>query len=225
VKNRIQFTPELTAALLCAAGWYAFWMFAFRPAPLSALITASRPEVTRLAEDDNPLRKLKAPTLFALPSDEGFSGGFLPDRVDLRLTLEKPSNPVRYLSHESTAAPAINQTTPTVQTLPVQNSLPAPGAAATETVRQGAGTQLFLSPELNLRSDSVPQLSSALPGRTGTIRINLVVRPDGTVEQALFETPVTNAALLSAVRQLRFKPSEARTQGWVDIRSAQEGKE
>jgi hypothetical protein len=224
VKIRIQFTPALTVALFCAAGWFAFWMLAFRPVPLSPVITAERPEVIRLVADDETLRKLKAPTLFALPSGEGFSGPFLESRVDLRLSLGKPVSPVHFLPHENVSAPDVDKTLLTSKTVIPQSALPVPGATPHATVRPVAGTQLFLSPELKPRAGETFQFDTAASGLPETVRANLTVRADGTVEHAFFETPVTNAALLSAVRQLRFKPAKERAEGWIDIRFAQEEK-
>jgi hypothetical protein len=224
VKIRIQFTPELTAALLCAAGWFAFWLTAFRPAPLGQVVESAHPELTRLIADDATLRKLKAPTLFALPSGEGFSGSFLENRVDLHLSLEKPSSPVRYLPHENTAASGVDRALLTEKTALPQSALPVPGATPQEAVRPAAGTRLFLSPELKSRAGEALQLNIAAAGLPETVRVNLTIRPDGTVEHALFETPVTNAALLSAVRQLHFKPATEQTESWIDIRFVQEEK-
>jgi len=224
VKIRVQLTPALTAAMLCAAGWSALWLLAFQPSPLCPAVAAAHPEFTRLIADDETLRKLKAPTLFALPSGEGFSGSFIENRVDLRLSLEKPSSPVRYLPHEKTAAPGVDRALLTESIALPQNALPVPGATPPTAVRPVAKTQLFLSPELKSRAGDILQLNITSAGLPETVRVNLTVRPDGTVEHALFETPVTNAALLSAVRQLHFKPATGQTESWIDIRFAQEEK-
>ena len=226
MKITVQLTPALTAALLCSAVWFSFWMLAFRPAVLRPPIPSVHPEATRLVTDDETLRKLKAPTLFALPSGEGFSGQFLENRVDLRLTLEKSSSPVRFLAPENIAAPGVNRALLTSETALPPGALPAPESAAPRTEpRLAEGTRLFLSPELKLRAAETLQMNIAGKGLPETVRINLTVRPDGTVEHALFDSPATNAFLLSAVRQLRFKPAAEKTEGWIDIRFAQEGKE
>lgn len=192
--------------------------------PLRSFSAAAHPEVIRLIADDETLRKLKAPTLFALPSSEGFSGNFLESRVDLRLSLEKSSSPVRYLPQESTLVSGINQTLLTAKTAQPQTALPIPGENPLTAVRTSTGTQLFLSPELKPRSGNITQLNITPDGLPETVRVNLSIRPDGTVEHAFFETPATNTALLSAVRQLRFKPAAESIESWIDIRFAQEGK-
>ena len=225
MKIRVQFTPVLTAAILCAVGWFALWLFAFRPAPLRPATPSVHPEVIRLVADDETLRKLKAPTLFALPADAGFSGRFVDNQVNLRLTLEKPATSVRYLPKENSAAPDVNRALLTAETVLPQGALRAPGTAPRPAIRPVAGTQLFLSPELKLRASDLPQLHIAVAGLPETVRANLVVRADGTVESAFFDAPVTNAALLGAVRQLQFNPSKENTEGWIDIRFTQEGKE
>jgi hypothetical protein len=225
VKIRVQFTPVLTAALLCAAGWFALWLFAFRPAPLRPAIPEVHPEVIRLVTDNETLRKLKTPTLFALPADAGFSGRFIENQVNLRLTLEKPAAPVRYLPKENSVAPDVNRALLTAETVLPQGALPAPGTAPRPAIRPATGTQLFLSPELKPRASDLSQFNITASGLPETVRVNLAVRADGTVEYAFFDAPVTNAALLSAVRQLQFNPSKEKTEGWIDIRFAQEGKE
>lgn len=223
MKIRIQFTPELTIALICAGGWTAFWLWTFRPVSPAPPAGGIRTELTRLITDDETLRKLKAPTLFALPSSEGFSGKFLGNRVELHLTLEKPASAVRYLPPENAVIQATDSALLAPETKLPQSELPVPGAEIKSPVRPSGGIQLFPSPELELRGSEALPAGISAAGLPETVRVNLALRSDGTVRQAFFETPVTNAALLSAVRQLRFKPSASRTEGWVDIRFPQEG--
>ena len=99
----------------------------------------------------------------------------------------------------------------------LKRDLPAPGARPTAIIQQPDRIALFLSPELQARADEPPQLtvSGILPA---SVRIHLGIRPDGTVDQVLFETPVENEALAGAVRQLRFKPAAVRTDSWLDLR-------
>ena len=188
-------------------------------------MTASQPEFTRLIADDATLDKLKTPTLFALPSTEGFSGLFLENRIDLHPTLEKTNSPIRYLSPEKVVTPGVDRSYLMEETTLPHGALPAPGVAPRTAISPAAETQLFLSPELKLRAGDMPQLGVASSGMYGTLRVNLTIRTDGTVEYVFFETPVTNTALLSAIRQLRFKPAREQTESWIDIRFAQEGKE
>lgn len=224
MKIRLQLTPALTAALLGAAGWFAFWLFAFRPAPLQPPVPPARPEVTRLVTDDKILRKLKAPTLFALPAADGFSGRFVENRVDLRLTLEKPASPVRFLPPDNTPASGINRTLLPADPLLEPGALPVPGTAPHRAELRTEDPRMFLSPKLELRAAGAQKLNIAAQEQPETIRVNLTVGPDGTVDLARFDAPVTNAALLSAVRQLKFKPADGQTEGWIDIRFAQKEK-
>lgn len=223
MKTRIQFTPLLIGVLLGAAGWFFFWLFAFRPAPVRTFAAAAHPGVTRIAVDDQLLHKLKDPTLFALPSDEGFSGSFIGNRVDLHLSLEKPASPIRYLPQITAAAPGVDRVLLSGETELPQNPLPIPGATQRPAPQPAPGLQLFPSPELKSRSDAL-QLNVIQTGLPETVRVNLSIRADGSVEHALFETPATNAALLSTVRQLRFKPAAEPSEGWIDIRFTQEEK-
>jgi hypothetical protein len=225
VKIRIQFTPALTAALICAAGWHAFWLLAFQPAPLRPLIARPRPKATRLVMDNETLRTLRVPTLFALPSNEGFSGNFLGDRVDIHLSLEKPASPIRYLPQENAIVPSANLNLLTTETLIPKNELPVPGTLLRQSPPPGATTQLFLSPELKPRAHDALRLNIVAAGLPETIRVNLTISPDGIVERALFENPAASTALLNAVRQLHFKPAAGPTEGWMDIHFTREGKE
>ena len=225
MKIRIQLTPALTAALLCAAGWYAFWLLAFRPAPSRPFIAITHPKVTQLILNDETRRKLKIPTRFALPSNEGFSDRFLGDRVDIRLSLEKPFNPIRYLPRENAIMSSANPTLLTTETILPKNDLPIPNTIPRQIPPPSATTQLFLSPELKPRAYDTLRLNIIAAGLPETIRVNLTVGPDGTVERALFENPAAGIALLNAVRQLHFKPAAGSTEGWMDIHFTQEGKE
>jgi hypothetical protein len=225
VKNRVQLTPALVAALLGSAGWFAFWLIAFRPAPLRSVILFAHPEVVRLVADEATLSQLKTPTLFALPSAKGFSGRFPENRIGLPLTLEKPSSPIRYLPRENSASSGVKQALLMEETAIPQNSLPAPGVTPRAAVSPATATHLFLSPELKARAGDIHPLDIAASGLSGSVRVNLAIRPDGMVESAFFETPVTNTALLSAIRMLPFKPANEKTEGWIDIRFPQEGTE
>jgi hypothetical protein len=223
VKLPVQFTPELTVAVLCAAGWFGFWLLAPHPAPPRQPVVSAPPEVIRLVADTEALNKLKAPTLFALPSAEGFSGQFLENRIELPLSLEKPASPIRYLPQESPVSPGLNETRLMDETSMPQSALPLPGVATRAPVPPPAEVRLFLSPELKARAGETPAIRIFSPELPETVRVNLTVREDGLVESAFFDTPVTNVALLSAVRRLRFNPAAEKTEGRIDIRFPQEG--
>lgn len=226
MKNRVQFTPELTAALICAGGWILIWLLAFRPAQLQATDGASpRAELSRLIIDEKILDKLKAPTLFALPSEEGFSGRFIEDQVVRRISQEKPSSPGRYLPMNPAVAPRLNPERLVEQALITKETLPLPGVEPQLAARIASETQLFFSPELKARAvNFAPDALPILDGQD-SIRANLSIRADGTIATIFFETPVTNAALLNAIRRLPFKPAKEPSEGWVDIRFAQKGAE
>jgi len=223
VKPSIQLTPELTAALICAAAGSVLWISVFRPALPQTAGIAQRPEFIRLIADDETLNKLKTPTLFALPSEEGFSGKFLENRLDLRLIHEKTSSPARYLPNREIPAPGIDRTLLSTAPVVPQQPLPVPGASPRPALPADDSVRLFFSPGLEARRGGAFFSGTGLSGVPETVRINLAVRPDGSVEYALFETPVTNAALLRAVRQMNFRPAGERTEGWMDVRFATEG--
>jgi hypothetical protein len=221
VNTRLQLTPALTIALLGSAGWFAVWLFAFRPAPLPPVVRPAQPEFIRLFADQKTLNKLQTPTLFALPSVEGFSGQFIEPRVDLPITLEKPADPVRNLTRKQSASPDILQTRLTEKLVIPQNALPVPGVAARTATPPATAPQWFPSPELQPRAGKLPPLTIDTTGLPATLRVNLTIRPDGTVEQAFFDTPVTNTALLAAIHRITFKSAKARADGWLDIRFPQ----
>lgn len=224
MKPSLQLTPEFSAALLCAAAAAVLWISLFRPAlPGPAAAAPARPELIRLIADDETLDKLKTPTLFALPSEEGFSGKFLESRMDLRLIHEKPASPARYLPNREIPAPGVDTALLNGKSLLPQEALPVPGSAPRTSLPADTATRLFFSPELEVRRSDNHLPGAFLSGVPETVRVNLAIRPDGSVEYALFETPVTNTALLLAVRQMNFKPSEKQTEGWMDIRFVPEG--
>lgn len=225
MKFRIQLTPELTAAVLCTAGWYLFWLSAFRPVPVhtTELAALPLPSVTLLTGMDQTLQRIQNPALFALPAQEGFSGDFLKTRIGMRLSLEKPVEPARYLERRSTSAPAIDSRFLTSGLRLPTAALPVPGATKPAARPPAQTTRIFFSPELASRAENIGTLNLPAAGLPENIRVHLTIREDGTVSHAFFETPVTLAALISAVRELRFAPGEKPARGWIDIRFAQEG--
>lgn len=218
MKSRIQFTPALTLALVCSLAWFALWLTAFRPMPESPVESAPRPAAAFCPSADKTLRTLQAPTLFALPSEKGFSGTFPERQVNVDLSLERPRQPDTWLSRQPAAAPAPDQTQ-LIERIPLlQNKLPAPGAVRTTILRQPKPIALFFSPELQPRAAEIKSLNGIETLPVASVRIQLTVRPDGSVAHAFFEKPMENAALLSTVRQLRFSAAPEETAGWLDIR-------
>lgn len=219
MKFRLQLSPALIAALLCAAGWYAFWFFTGQPAAPAVVKPSPVPVVSYLPGGSEAVRAVLSPTLFALPSDQGFSRGFPENRIDLRLTLEKPQQPARFLPRRPAAAPAVDAARLLAGMGLPPGRLPIPEALpAVQLPRTTERVQLFLSPELKVRAGTAPQLDLSSTNLPGQIRANLNVRTDGTVSRVLFDTPLESPALLRALLRLRFTPSEKETDGWLDIR-------
>ena len=218
MKSRIQLTPALIFAIACSVAWFAFWLLAFRPIPEPAPQPKIRPAVAICPVTDPTLNTLQAPTLFALPSEQGFSGTFPADRVNVDLSLERPHQPETYLSHQPAATPAPDQTQ-LIESIPRSESeLPAPGGNRTTVIRNPEKIAFFFSPELAPRATGIetPAEIEILPD--ASVRIHLTVRPDGTVALAFFESPMEQPALLSAIRKLRFTPAPKETSGWLNIR-------
>ena len=223
MNTRLQINPALAGALICATGWFSACLLAFHPAPIQPIHRITHPEFTRLIADNATLNKLKAPTLFALPSAEGFSGSFFQDHIALRPLTIPTNNPACYLQPGRTATPGIDLSLLTSETLLPQSPLPIPGATPRPVIRLPKKTQLFFAPELAKRAPVRHELDMSPDGLPGTLRVQLSVRPDGAVESAFFETPVSNSVLQRTVRQLQFQPSDQTTAGWMDIRFAQQG--
>jgi len=218
VKTRIQFTPALIMAIVCSLAWFALWLSAFHPVPEPSFPATPHLAATIFPATDETLSPFRAPTLFALPSEQGFSGTFPEDRVNVRLSLERPHQPKTYLPRQPTDTPAPNPTQLTENIPLPESELPAPGATRTTVIRQPERIAFFFSPELASRATDIetPDVITALPG--SSIRIRLSVRPDGNVAHAFCETPIEQPTLLRAIRNLRFTPSSEKTEGWLDIR-------
>ncbi len=218
MKFRVQFTPALTVALVCSLAWFALWLTAFQPMPEPLVEFAQQPPAAFCPATDKTLHSLQAPTLFALPSKEGFSGTFPERQVNVELSLERPRQPDTWLSRQPAAAPAPDQTQ-LIESIPLpQNKLPAPGVVRTTVIRQPEPIALFFSPELQSRATEIKSINGIEILPVASVRIQLTVRPDGRVAHAFFEKPMENTALLSTVRQLRFAPAPEETAGWLDIR-------
>lgn len=225
MKCRIQFTPALAVALLCAAGWATLWLFAFHPAPVRAPLKPFSPAITRLSGGDEIVRTLQQPTLFALPSKSGFSGDFIADRIELRLVLEKPASPASFLPNEPPAAIPLDRATLLNGTGLPQSGLPVPGTTPRTPIQPLTQSRIFLSPELALRAGNSLQLDLTEPNLPDTLRVWITIRPDGTVDRVLFDSPNDSPGLLRAIRTLSFKPSETATEGWMDIRFVRQEEE
>ena len=218
MKFRVQFTPTLMVAIVCALAWFALWLLAFRPVPEPAHTPEPRLAAAVFSATDETLSPFRAPTLFALPSEQGFSGTFPEDRIDIRPSLEQPRQMETYLPRQPTDTPAPNPTQLTENIPLPESELPTPGATRTTVIRHPEKIAFFFSPELASRAAEIepPAEITALP--SASIRIRLAVRPVGSVAHAFFETPTEHPPLLSAIRKLRFTPTPEKTEGWLDIR-------
>ncbi len=205
-------------AAVCSLAWFTFWLSAFRPIPEPEPRLESHLVAAICPATDPALQTLQAPTLFALPSEQGFSGTFPEKQVNVRLSLERPRQSETYLSRQPVAAPAPDQTQ-LIESIPHSESeLPAPGGNRTTVIRTPEKIVFFFSPELAPRATGIKPPAEIESLSDASVRIRLTVRPDGTVAHAFFETPMEQPALLSAIRKLRFTPTPEETSGWLDIR-------
>lgn len=216
-RPQIQWTPTLIAALLCAVLWFALWLVPFKPAPPASPSQPPVPDVIQLDAARQPIRVLRDPTLFSLPSSHGFSGDFPGPRVELSLALEKPKDPVRFLPLPPTDPPKIDPQALSEENPRPPRALPGPDRTVYPKKSPPEAGRLFLSPELEARTDNILRVDSALTGLPETVYAWLSIRADGTVEQVIFQTPIENPALLSELRQLRFEPAEKPVSGEISI--------
>jgi hypothetical protein len=218
VKRHVQWTPALMAALLCAVVWFGLWLIPFRPLRDRPVKDAAVPDVVYLAADDDAVRVLRDPTLFALPSENGFSGDFPSGRIRLSLRLEKESDPVRFLPRPAPRPAVLNSDEllgddpRRQQALPERMKRPYP-----DSLPQDPG-RLFLSPELQARAAGTLRIAAGITNLPETVRAHLSIRADGTVERVMLHTPVENPALLPALRRLRFTPDDRPAAGEISIR-------
>jgi hypothetical protein len=205
-------------ALVCSLVWFALWLSAFRPVEERPYVPSFSPPVALCPTPGNALHLLQAPTLFALPSEQGFSGIFPERHIDVPLSLEQPRQPKTYLSRQPTAAAPPDQAK-LIERIPLlQSTLPVPGEQRTIATRHPDRITLFFSPELQPRATETGTLNEIEDLPVASIRIHLTVQPNGKVAHAFFATPIEQPALLRAVRTLRFSPASEKTDGWLDIR-------
>lgn len=209
-------------ALLCALLWFAVWVMAFQPLPHQAEPHPVRPRLCVFSNKSPTLRTVQNPTIFALPSPQGFSETFPEARVNITLSLEQPPQPEFYLSRETVVRPAPNQGQ-LFEAAPLpKSSLPRPGAKKMAPVPQPERIALFLSPELQNRIQSPLEIeiSGTLPA---SIRIHLKIQPNGIISQTFFQPAVESPELTGALRKLRFTPTATQTDGWIDLRFTPKG--
>jgi len=230
VKHTLQLSTAMGIATIFALLWFALWLVPFRPAPPpGAPAPAARPAAFLNTEIQDQ-QGLKSPALFALPSKKGFSGGFPEAGINLLMpsgeagagsllpesSLREPEPP-RYVARKPAERESPDQVSLQEAIPELKMELPAPATRPMSSVLQPKKIALFLSPELQTRTDEPLELklSGTLPP---SVRVYLGIRPDGTVDQVLFGTPVENSALAGAIRKLRFKPAARRTDSWLDLR-------
>ncbi len=223
MKFRPQFSAAWIAALLTAGGWFLFWLTAFSPEPKQPVPQPHSTALHLIPASRQPDHLLQ-PTLFARPSEQGFSGVFPDESIHLRLELERPGNPAVFLARApQPPEPIVQSALMNPARLP-QNALSVPGAPPRAIRPALQQHRIFLSSELPALADSgrLPDLNAEnLPAALSMV---LFLRADGTVERALLETPVDRPApLLQVLRTLRFHPPQRPVQGRAELRLAPGG--
>lgn len=216
MKPTFQWNRTLTTATILSTAWFGFWLFFFQPVPQRSPVQAIHPETALLPPAGDRLAELNDPTLFALPNPKGFSGEFVPEEINQRLALEKPDQPVIYETSPDIRSFHID---PSVlyssENLP-QSSLPIPGYHR-RYARTPESGRVFFSPELAERIPGTVRLDLQSRDLPQTLRAQIEVSTDGRVRQIFFDTPVENAELQRALRELRFAPAAQPSSGQVSI--------
>ena len=218
MKKRLQFNSTLPLALLCSLGWFALFVFAFEPAEAPQPVWTSIPLIQRIQPIDPMLSELQKPTLFAQPSEEGFSGIFPEKTLQRPLSFKPARRQTAYLSRRPAPAPLPDQGNLIQRVSLPQNELPAPDYESTTVLRTPRETDLFFSPTLLPR---IPQSFAFEPPKTSaalSIRVHLTVRPDGTIAHVFLDSATDQPTLLSAIRKIRLAPAPETTEGWMDLR-------
>ena len=210
-------------AAICALIWFAFWLSAFHPISAPATPPKPPPAITLCRTPNPTLKPLLTPTLFALPSTKGFSGTFPENTIHTPRSIENQHPSKTYLSRQPPASPVTDQINLIESIVLPESELPAPGAKQTTLTRQPEKIAFFFSPELQPRATQIEPATQLDPLPNSSLRIQLTVRSDGTVEHAFFETPTEHPALLQTIRRLRFTPAANKTVGWLDIRFTPQG--
>lgn len=222
MKTRIQLIPELLIAIVCASLWFALWLSMVHPLPQLSVRPSIKPQTAYLPAIDETFRTLRSPTLFALPSESGFSGIFPARYATAELSLEAPRQKEFELSREAVRMPP--PSTRTLDPVPLlQESLPHPATGpqvANPPLPQQ--TAFYFSRELQHRLAQPPQLDIDGP-LPDTVNVSMTVLADGRVGQLFFETPVQNASLAGALRKIKFRPAAGSTSGQLEIRFVPEG--
>jgi hypothetical protein len=180
-------------------------------------VLASPPPARLQPIDISQVPPYSAPTLFALPSEQGFSEHFPADRINLDLSFAPPKQPQFFLEPGRIREGDPNPESLSPAIKPIRAGLRLPGIAAKTTTIPQTGLILSVSPELLQRATQL-----TLPVRTDKLpayaRAHIRVEPNGMVSRCFFDTTPKNTALPAAVRALRFAPAPQATEGWIEIR-------
>lgn len=218
MKPDIQFTPEMKAALICTLLWFALWTLAFQPEPVREMLPPVETNAGLRTADARDIPRFSSPTLFALPSRQGFSDTFPEDRVNMTLQFESPDQPSYELPPGS-----FREGDPNPAPLYEAVAFPRteehlPGSFQIRPAIQPGRVEYFFPP--NLKNRLINQPDRNPPGELPeSVRVRLKVNADGIVERVFFETPTQNQNLIAALMGLRFAPASEAAEGWVELRS------
>lgn len=223
MKHSIQFTFAFRTALLLALLWFAFWLVAFQPPPVRPK-RPKRPELivsTALQRASaEEISAAQSPTLFALPSEHGFSGRFPPQRILRTLHFTPPKKREFWLEHDAVRAGDPNPA-PLFQMAPTSQPQTARPIRTATSNNRAHGLRTHLSPALRARApqNKLHVATDALPAYT---RVRLRVAADGRVSQCFLQQPAPESPLPAAIRRLRFAPAASASDGWMEIRYSPE---
>lgn len=221
MKKRLQLTLPLVLAVLFAVLWFSFWLTSFRPARAIYVPETQTTRVVLWDKSSEALIELQSQSLFADPSDKGFSGTFPKNKIQTPLKLSSPSLPDFYLSRKASSSPTKPLQDLGEIELPTEK-LNIPNAAPRDKPISKEGITLFFSNNLKERI-LAPMDLDILGDIPDSLRASISVNPKGTVSKLFFASPVENPALAGALRQLRFRPAPRATNGWLELRNIPKG--
>lgn len=217
MKNKLHSHLVILAAFLGAAGWFALWLLAFDPAPVTTAEPKPVPAAIRLLESKNIVRPIQSSRVFAAPSAEGFGQGFLGTRIEMRPILESPVASSHFLPRHTFETPPLDRSKLREQIITEKQNLPVPGATEKPVRPAPAPVEFFFDPVLQPRVPVNLALDVTPAQQLQTFRIRLTIESNGRVSRAFFDTPAPQNILL-AVRALQFKPAANVDEGWLELR-------
>jgi hypothetical protein len=221
VTTALKNSLPLLLSTVPACLWFALWLIGFQPAETGSVESKSEPPKISIVPDTSLLLDpLRSPSLFALPSENGFSGVFPETLISSPVSATRTEQPLSFLPRPNTSRSTFTPDRIGTRIPLAQETLPVPRIYPSPTPRDDKATQLFFSSEtLKTRLINAEVFESIISSETEiSAQAHLFIGKDGWVQHAFFDTPTDRANLLQTIRLLRFHPADSDTDGWLTIR-------